>query len=55
MEILLGFFLNMLYAVAEIFFFLRFNYNLQMYIRGALGVSEDITNIEDFFEVVNLG
>uniref|UniRef100_A0A3Q7HBX4 Uncharacterized protein n=1 Tax=Solanum lycopersicum TaxID=4081 RepID=A0A3Q7HBX4_SOLLC len=29
--------------------------DLPMYIRGALGVSEDITNIEDFFEVVNLG
>uniref|UniRef100_A0A3Q7ED00 Uncharacterized protein n=2 Tax=Solanum lycopersicum TaxID=4081 RepID=A0A3Q7ED00_SOLLC len=28
---------------------------MQMYIRGALGVSEDITNIEDFFEVVDLG
>ena len=26
-----------------------------MYIRGALGVSEDITDIEDFFEVVDLG
>ena len=26
-----------------------------MYIRGPLGVSENITDIEDFFEVVDLG